>query len=294
MATYNGARFVSQQIESILAQSYPDFVLFVNDDVSTDGTYDIAVEFSEKYPAKIFVSRNQVNSGGAKHNFLNMMIDHKDDYVMLCDQDDVWLPDKIKDTLEKMKQQERKYPNTPILVHSDLKLVDAELNIIAPSYEKAMNSRFSRTAFHQVLIQNTFAGCSAMYNRAAADLIVSKPPYCVMHDWWLELVVATFGHIAHITEPTILYRQHSDNLIGANVKRNFTAADIKSAIHATFKQAESLFELYENDLTEVQRFILKKYCAIPNTNKLRRWLSMCRLGTFKIGLKRNIALFLYV
>ena len=294
MATYNGEQFISQQIKSILEQSYQEFVLFINDDASTDNTYNIAVKFSKSHPDKIFVTRNQTNSGGAKHNFLSMMIKCRDDYVMLCDQDDVWFPDKIEKTLKKMKQQEQIYPDYPLLVHSDLKVVDENLNIISSSYEKYMNSNFSRTAFNQVLIQNTFAGCSAMYNRATANLLRVEPSYCVMHDWWLELVVATFGHITHIDEPTVLYRQHKNNAIGTNAKKKLNASYIKNAIHETFEQAKSLLELYENDLTDSQRDILKKYCDISNVSKMNRWLSLCKLRAFKIGILRNIALFIYV
>ena len=172
MAVYNGERYLSEQIDSILAQSHSEFSLHIRDDASSDNTWDILTKYEQRYPDKIKISRRDRdnNSGSAKHNFLGMMVNIKDDYIMLCDQDDVWLPDKIKKTFEKMKEMEGKYgTETPIMVHTDLQVVDQDLKILNPSYKQAMNSNFNRTDFHQVLIQNILTGCTAMYNRSLSS-----------------------------------------------------------------------------------------------------------------------------
>ena len=109
LATYNGERYIAGQIESVLAQTYQDFKLYICDDKSTDGTYSIITEYAARYPGKIIATQNEVNSGGAKFNFLNMMVEFNDDYIMLCDQDDVWLPNKVEVSLKKITEMESEF-----------------------------------------------------------------------------------------------------------------------------------------------------------------------------------------
>jgi len=302
MAAYNGESFIARQIESIITQSYQDFILYINDDVSTDNTFEIIQQFAVKYPKKIIATQNFENSGSAKHNFINMMISHKADYIMLCDQDDVWLPNKIELTLGKMKSMEKLHPSTPILVHTDLKVVDENLRVLLPSYRKATSRNYNRTAFNQVLTLNNVSGCTIMYNRALSALIDKKPKYCIMHDWWLQLIASAFGKIAHINEATILYRQHGANSIGAKdtrtlsykINRLMNSDFIKERINSTYPQAESFLQLYLRKLADTQINILERFIAIPEMKKINRWRTICNLGFFMDGFSRNIAYFLFV
>ena len=221
LASYNGEKYIAGQIDSLLNQTIQDFRLFICDDASTDDTYSMLSDYSNKNPGKIHVSRNRKNSGGAKHNFIEMMINHKDDYVMLCDQDDVWLPTKIEVTLAKMREMESEFGSeTPLLVHSDLVVVSKKLETIFPSFKIAMNADYSKTELQNQIIQNTLTGCKVMYNKSLADLITEVPEYMVMHDWWLIIIASAFVVIGTINEPTILYRQHEDNDIGAKNVRS--------------------------------------------------------------------------
>jgi len=183
LASYNGENYIAEQIESLLAQTEKDFKLFIRDDKSTDETFSIAQGYERKYPGKIFAMQNSENTGGAKRNFIKMMIEHKDEYVMLCDQDDVWLPDKIEKSLEKIREMEEYYGTSmPILVHTDLKVVDEGLNVISHSYEAMANTSFKNNALRNLLTMNIAAGCTALYNRALADIIQAEPSYFVIHD----------------------------------------------------------------------------------------------------------------
>ena len=302
MGTHNGEKYLQAQLDSLLNQTYNDFTLWISDDASTDKTWDILHAYANLHPDKIKITRKEKNTGNAKYNFLSMMTQIKDDYVMLCDQDDVWLPQKIEKTLAKMQETEKQHPGTPILVRTDMKVVDRDLKTINLSYRKAMCSNFNRTGFNQVLIQNSFAGCTAMYNRPLAEIINQEPDYCIMHDWWLELVASAFGRITQVDEPTILYRQHGENEIGAKdvrklsykVNRLINYKEIKKAIQITYTQAESFLRCYEEQLTEEKKDIAQKYCAIPKMKKVSRWRTICSLRAFKNGLGRNIAYFLFV
>jgi len=133
LAAYNGERFLKQQIDSILAQSNQDWQLLIRDDNSSDSTVNIIKDYTVKYPHKIRLIEDDRGRLGPALNF-GKLLEHTDnDYVMFSDQDDVWLPDKIDLTLNTMKDAEEIYPNMPILVHTDLKVVNEDLKIIADS-----------------------------------------------------------------------------------------------------------------------------------------------------------------
>jgi glycosyltransferase involved in cell wall biosynthesis len=303
MASYNGEKYIARQLDSLLSQTSNDFTLYINDDCSTDSTWEIIRTYERKYPGKIIASRNTGNSGSAKHNFISMMIEKKDDYVLLCDQDDVWLPQKIEKTILELRQMEAQYgKETPLLVHSDLTVVDENLAVITPSFHEAMKVGYNRTALRHFLIQNIITGCTAAYNRALAELITAVPGYLVMHDWWLGLIAAAFGKFGYIQEQTVLYRQHSHNEIGARdvrtlgykVNRFLHGNEVRKDINLTYTQAASFLRMYFDVLNDGQKTLLSEYIRIPAKNKIMRCLTVNKLGVLKHGITRKIANFLFV
>ena len=302
MSTYNGENYLPEQLDSLLEQTYNKFVVHVQDDASTDKTWAILTEYHVRYPDKFRICQRNSNSGSPKYNFLELMAKVQEDYVMFCDQDDVWLPNKIAVTLNKVQSMETDYPDTPILVYTDLRVVDKDLQLINPSYRHMMNSDFTRNAPNQVLVQATFAGCSSMYNRKLAELLTTMPDYCVMHDWWVHLVATVFGEVGYLEETTALYRQHGANQTGVRDMRKIAykllwflkGKEIREAIQSTYKQAESFLKMYENVMSLNSKELVQNYCEIPRKNKLARWFTVCRLGAYKIGFARNVAYFLWL
>lgn len=131
MATYNGEKYVRRQIESILASSYDDFEIFIYDDGSTDNTVSIVSELEQLHPSRIHLQQNEVNLGVAR-NFLQAVAKAQADYIMLCDQDDVWKPDKIEKTLKRIKAMEKRLGrDLPLAVFTDAIIVDENLNTIS-------------------------------------------------------------------------------------------------------------------------------------------------------------------
>jgi glycosyltransferase involved in cell wall biosynthesis len=303
LASYNGGEFLAQQIESILNQSVREFVLHICDDCSTDSSWAVIERYAQKYPEKIKARQNSQNSGGAKWNFMRMMIAHKDDYVMLSDQDDVWLPDKIEKTLGKMFMLENRWGHrTPALVHSDLRVVDRNLAVLAPSYRELTKADFDRTSLPALLAQNTLTGCTALYNRALADCLFRMPDDLVMHDWYLMLTAAAFGKIGRVDDATVLYRQHGRNVVGAKpvrklsykIKKLSGGREIKAALCGTYRQAGAFLDVFGERLTPAQIAVLKAYRAIPAQNKFGRWRTVCRQGILKNGLARKPAQFIFI
>jgi glycosyltransferase involved in cell wall biosynthesis len=298
MATYNGERFVAEQIDSLLNQTVQDFTLFIRDDCSTDGTFDIISEYAAKHPNRILVSRNEKNSGSPKYNFIRMMIEYKDDYLMLCDQDDVWLPDKIEKSLNKIRLMESEYgTGIPIVVHSDLQVVDESLNVISYSFMRDMVANYSKTALNNLVVQNTLTGCAAIYNRALADMITFEPDYMIMHDWWLILAACAFGKVGTIYEPTILYRQHGSNDIGARKIRSFGHIfhklthihEMTDALDKTYKQAGSFSRTFDDRFSPEQKLLLEAYSSMPKMSGLKKLKTLNKYKTFKHGFARKTA-----
>ncbi len=302
LATYNGERYINAQIDSILQQTEQNFVLRIQDDCSTDGTYSIISDYAEKYPEKVLIQKCAKNTGGAKWNFLELMTTYQDDYVMLCDQDDVWLPNKIELTLRAMHTAEKEHGvQTPILVHTDLTVVDESLGIIGDSLNDMLDLRMGYGVMASQVVQNTVTGCTALYNRALAQ-IIRKPQVCIVHDWWLGLIAIAFGVKVYLPERTILYRQHGANSIGAKQVRSISYVidkvlhpmTIRAQLNAGYEQAGEFLRVYSDQLTVEQKAFLSEYASIPNYGKLKRWMISQKLSTLKRGLIRRVAQFLYI
>ena len=215
MATYNGEKYICQQIDSILSQTCKDWELYIHDDGSTDNTIAALESYVEKYPNKIHLIDGK-STGGAKYNFFYLFGQVEAPYYMTCDQDDVWLDKKIELTYDKMLTIENK-ADVPCLVYTELRVVDSELNTIADTMSGYQSLDCHKRTINQFILQNSVTGCTMMVNMALRDkmLHITDIDNTIMHDWWAALVAAQFGKTAFIDEPTILYRQHGDNSLGA-------------------------------------------------------------------------------
>ncbi|MDR2929417.1 MAG: glycosyltransferase family 2 protein [Propionibacteriaceae bacterium] len=302
LATFNGQTYLVEQLESLLNQTrLPDRIV-IQDDHSTDATGQILNDYQCSHPDLIKWTTSEAERG-ARHNFMSMMIRERDDYVMLCDQDDVWLSDKIEQSLAKITDLEAQLaPGTPCLVHTDLTVVDEALTPLGGSFRTNTFADYDRTTLRDQIIQNTATGCTIIYNRALADLIVTDPPHAVMHDWWISLIAAAFGQIDHLEACTILYRQHTANQVGVTDMRRlsyklnrFLHPDgVRADIAKTYPQAEDFLRLFADRLNPTQTTFLRSYCQIPTRSKLGRVWSVVRLGVHKTGFSRNVAYLLFV
>ena len=168
MATYNGSKYISEQFDSLLKQTYSNWKIIVHDDNSQDNTVEIIKIYEKKHPNKIKLIDDNINPGGAKENFSYLLgkIDENYHYLMFCDQDDVWLEDKIELTLGEMKAVEKNKKDIPILVHTDLKVVDYKLNTIYESMFKSqkLDYRIGDNLQH-IAIENVVTGCTIMINK---------------------------------------------------------------------------------------------------------------------------------
>ncbi|MGT2784731.1 glycosyltransferase family 2 protein [Streptococcus merionis] len=261
MATYNGERYLAEQIESIRKQSFRDWTLLIRDDGSTDQTRQIIADY-EQLDARIrLITPNSFDNYGVIKSFFTLLKHEKADYYFFSDQDDVWLPDKLQIQLEAAQTYSKQ---TPLLIYTDLKVVDQELHVMHESMIRTQSDH-ANTSLRQELTENTVTGGTMMINHALAQLWTDTDDL-LMHDWYLALLAAAFGHLIYLPQPTELYRQHADNVLGARTLRkrfnNWIRPHVLfdkywSLIKASQKQAKKLldFPLKQEDKAMVEGFV---------------------------------------
>jgi len=215
LATYNSENYLSELIISVVSQTNKNWILYISDDGSTDKTLAIIEEFCKSYSNIRLLVDNQ-KSRGAKNRFSWLLENIDSDYYMFCDHDDIWLPKKIEVSFNKIKELESIYPNTPILINTDLIVVDKNLKVIHPSFWAYSNLKKELFTKHEFsCIVNGFTGCTLIINNKAKIISLPIPPNAILHDWWIAICITKFGKTFSIEEPTVLYRQHESNTLGA-------------------------------------------------------------------------------
>lgn len=270
-----------------------EWVLYIHDDGSKDNTMSVIDEYVLKYPQKIIKIDGQP-TGCARNNFFYLFRQVEAPYYMCCDQDDVWLENKVEMTYQKMLEIEDEEKKTPCLVYTELKVVDGELNTIAETMSEYQSLDCTIQTINQYLIQNSVTGCTMMINRALRDkmLEIKNVDNTIMHDWWIALVAAWFGKVAFIEEPTIMYRQHSDNSVGALqinsfkyiIKRIWQKKQIQETLALGRLQAKEFVDTYgiaEDSLPG-------EFCNLDKMTKFGR-LRFYKLNKmYKTGFMRKI------
>jgi glycosyltransferase involved in cell wall biosynthesis len=281
LATYNGAAYLPEQLDSLFAQTCQDFRIVARDDGSTDATVDILTRYAGLQPGRILIIANDGRRLGASGSFGALLDLAEARYVMFCDQDDVWLPDKVALTLAAMRELESAHGReAALLVNTDLKVVDERLAVLAPSFW-----RFSRihphrlTRLPRVLMQNFATGCTVMVNRPLLALALPIPAEAVMHDWWLALVATAFGKALPLSQAMVLYRQHQRNDVGAKrwsfwggvanffvyrERRQAAIAQQREIYRVFERQAAAFASRFGERLSQGERDMLRAFCTLGN------------------------------
>lgn len=272
MATYNGAPYIREQLDSILAQTDCRWRLTVSDDGSTDGTDAIVDAYVRQYPERM----RRVHVGGrfgcARDHFFWLMRQCDADWMLFSDQDDVFYPRKVQALTEAMRAaEERLGAQTPLLVFSDQTVVDAQLRTISPSLMRYQRQYSAAFDYRSILLQNVVTGGAMAINRALAQWGAQciRPQETIMHDWWLAAVAARFGHIVYLDEALGAYRQHESNSVGAKrvdslgyVARMLRDPQrIRASIGCKKRQAGVFRDTFRERLTDGDRAFLQAFCA---------------------------------
>lgn len=292
LATYNGALYLPELLASLLAQSCRDFVILAHDDGSSDETPALLRAFARDHPGLLRILPG-APTGSARDNFLFLLSRTEAPCYMFCDQDDIWLPDKVALTLAKMRESEQE--GKPALVFTELSVADARGRVIREKMSEYQHLPLEAVSFRRLLIQNVVSGCTVMINRTLRDMALQDIPAedVIMHDWYLALIAARFGTVAAVETPTILYRQHDSNSVGARDVRSLRyllsrlrSGDVPASLAATRRQAA----LFARQFGEDSASLCARYAALGRKGKLRRLRFYAAEGVRKSGLLRNLGL----
>ena len=248
LATYNGEKYVAEQIESILNQTYKNIRLVISDDCSTDGTTEILKKYENDERVEIHFHKENL---GSTTNFEYLLKQVQNDLYMLSDQDDIWLEEKVEKSVELLKKE-----NADILF-ADLEVVNQELETIYSSFndfmllsrkiKKLINSKYLNYLY------NCVTGCTLLSKKKFLDERILPLPHSskyLIHDHWIALMVSIYGKSVYMPEKYIKYRQHGSNQLGTNkLSHGFTKLDevrnlfinVKLGVFGTYVENNSKF-----------------------------------------------------
>lgn len=245
LATYNSSKYLEAQLNSLYDQTFLDWELFVRDDGSSDRTLDIVDQYCSKY-GNITVVEDGKKHLGAKYSFMALLDMVDAQYYMFCDHDDVWLSGKIDITLSALKEAESANKGKAVVVHTDLTIVDGELNVQNKSmweYAKIKPELVKQRKYSMACSYMT--GCTMGLNRQAKyELALNMPPEALMHDWWIATqAIFKDAVIVSIATPTILYRLHGNNEAGVPRASSLYFADKILRFRKTIEGHRQMFPL---------------------------------------------------
>jgi len=297
LATFNGENYLRELMDSLANQSYSNIRIIVCDDCSNDKTLSILKELQRNFPVPIELHPNR-NNIGIIRTFSKLMELSRARYVMFCDQDDIWKTDKVEKTLLAMQAaEEQEAVNKPVLVHTDLEVVNEAIKQINSSYWSFTRICPQKTTqLNRLMVQNVVTGCTVMMNRALVDACGPIPHGAIMHDWWVALVASALGKVVVLPETTIYYRQHASNCLGA--RKFFSFSSIrdsfkrqKSMNQKKRRQAQKFASVYHNVLSDDQLQLIENYTTISDKSLLKQIIWTIKYRYYRQGIARNLASF---
>lgn len=303
MATYNGEKFIKQQLDSILNQSYKNIDIFISDDGSTDGTTKILHRYQEMYPNQITLLPSRENNElGACGNFFYLIANCPTEYSFYCfsDQDDIWYENKIESLVNAAASQANN-STYPILVYSDENVINESGKCIQRSFMHDISKlQGSMLNTPTLLAQNPVLGAAMLINKPLLDLVrdTKACDKIIMHDYWIALLASIFGKIVYVDSCLYGYRQHSNNEIGAYKISLISALKkmpiVAEKIREKRDQAKYLISQYDTILAETYRKMLLHYSLLSNYNKFTRIIYCLKHNILPGGLLRKIGFLIYI
>ena len=300
LSTYNGEKYIAEQLQSLLNQTLQAFTIYIRDDGSLDSTLKICKHFQQLHPSKIVITEDNDGNIGAKQSFDTLLCSVESMYYMFCDQDDVWLPHKISDSLNFFESKSSD-DNKPMLIYTDAMIVDDALAVMHPSlinYQgKNPNLTFKNSIFNGVAL-----GCTMFFNHALKRVACPISEYAVMHDSWVTKIAVTVGAVHYLDIPTIYYRQHDDNVYGLKKvsiikKLKLLGNDLSSSqSYLVYKESIEVLTTLSHDeqqlrlknvLNEPSRRFLFKLKYLIKHNYINKFLLSNYKGLLLVLAKKN-------
>ena len=285
IATYNGEKYIEELMDSFKMQTEKNFCCYIHDDGSSDATMEKLINYKKKNDLNITIL-DYPPTGSAKANFISLLNHIHEPYAMFCDQDDIWECRKIEILLNQIEAMEEEHgKDCPIMVFSDLKVVDESLNVIDESFMHFTGKDPYQTNVNNLLATNVIPGCSSIMNRSLYELArkCSNVDNIMMHDHYVALIASCDGIINYCYTPLILYRQHDNNQLGAEQKigtadkmRIIWNRIIKGTYVTGIKEWHSAIRLQAGEVANVienkgdNYCLCKEFSMIGERNKIAR------------------------
>jgi glycosyltransferase involved in cell wall biosynthesis len=309
LSSYNGEKYIKEQLVSLQNQSYTSFDLFIRDDASRDNTLKIIEEFKDSSSLHVNLLKADKNIGALRsfEVLLKMVLEYPQyETIMLCDQDDIWLEDKIKLSLDAFINFENSVKkDIPLLLYTDLFVVDENLTTLSSSFWKYFNLNPSNNSLNSLIVQCNVTGCTMIFNKTLASLALPFSDATVMHDHWLGLVATSMGEISYIDKSTIKYRQHSTNVSGGadhfgvsyilkKALKYFNSDEFYQVLGRQIEQAKAFLDLYGTKLSHKDYELLSAFISLEKLSLASRIKTVMKYKLYKHGLIRNIGLFMWL
>lgn len=298
LATYNGAKYLPAQLESLWKQTFYDFIVLVRDDGSSDTTRDILQAAAGKWGDRLQILSDSDQRLGPSRSFSRLMECTTTPYVAFCDQDDYWLPEKLERLVAAIRRIEGFDGATAALACSDVVVADSNLQALQPSYFAKHN--FSVVdgrdlGLNRLIFRNYAIGATTIVNRRLIRECGTIPDKAVMHDWWLALLATCIGEVAVINQPLMLYRQHGTNAVGSQTHRvPRSLAQIEEYVRRARKgvldcaaQVEALANKHGDQMTKAQLETLRSFSCFASNSALGRYRAVVKNRAFKPGALLN-------
>lgn len=280
MATYNGERFLEPQINSILTQTVKPAEIIVCDDDSTDNTIAILEKFSDNRSFTYYRNTKRI---GVVENFKKAVsLATPGNYIALCDQDDIWMPQKIEKSIEALSKIDDGI--SPAMIYSDLILIDSNEQVLNPSLDNELGHDKYKHCLETLLFGNFVLGCTIMMNGSMRKFFLDIPNNKAFnHDTWTTLIAFTFGKVAALAQPYIKYRNHDYNVTFSYLKKKNRAGRIKDHLLFLFQRNNFLedqiilcrefYHCYHDRLSEEHKKMIKKIAQLENAPYLKKKLA---------------------
>lgn len=265
ISTYNGELYITEQIQSILSQRYPDITILIRDDGSNDRTVELMEVLMNLHPDKIKLIKG--SNFGVVSSFFELLraADPEVDYYCFCDQDDVWLDHKVENAIKRLNSSV--HTEVPAMVFTPTYLTDDELNPKGiwpkpPAQEPSFfNALYQNIAIGATITMNQSARKFFMYSKSVNSEKV------LMHDWWFYLLISAFGTVIYDNTPSMLYRQHRNNAVGGSnsifdkLRSKWASFKSHTGRDLLHKQASEFNRIYGPRLQGVQKEQLELFLA---------------------------------
>lgn len=295
LSTYNGEKYIEALLDSIIKQNVDCYRLLVRDDGSRDNTVGIVEKWQQNHPERIELLKDDFGNLGVTNSMLELIKKSSAPYLIFCDQDDVWFPEKVRTLYQAIRYKEKGNSGKPVIIHCEAYTTDEDLNPLGNTKEYSMQGYQSgrnkrQVSFGNLLLSNPVQGASMIFNRALVEELEPirnirvKPG--LIYDSLLTSVCSIRGNIYFLNRPLMYYRQHAKNVVGSRKRylhkmKQYTKKEqdeIKTANYllVNYAKCDLLRRYYRDIMSQQQRDVLEHFMKYAND-----WSSFVRLGLYR-------------